>query len=61
MEDGGVEAYRDELFAHAEVVTPNLREAALLLGCDVDELATTAAMADAAPRARRDRARPAWS
>jgi hydroxymethylpyrimidine/phosphomethylpyrimidine kinase len=48
MEDGGVAAYRDELFAHADVVTPNLREAAVLLGCDVAELATTDAMADAA-------------
>ena len=48
MEEGGVEAYRDALFAHAAVVTPNLREAALLLGVDVDSLASTAAMADAA-------------
>jgi hydroxymethylpyrimidine/phosphomethylpyrimidine kinase len=48
MEAGGVVAYRDELFAHADVVTPNLRETAVLLGCDVDELATIEAMADAA-------------
>ncbi len=34
MRDGGVEAYRDALFAFAEIVTPNLREAAVL--CDVD-------------------------
>jgi len=34
MDVGGVEAYRDALLAHAEVVTPNLREAAML--CDVD-------------------------
>jgi hydroxymethylpyrimidine/phosphomethylpyrimidine kinase len=48
MEDGGIAAYRDELFSYAEVVTPNLREAAVLLGCDVDELSTMAAMGDAA-------------
>jgi hydroxymethylpyrimidine/phosphomethylpyrimidine kinase len=48
MEDGGVAAYRDELFGHADVVTPNLRETAVILGCDVDELATTEAMGDAA-------------
>jgi hydroxymethylpyrimidine/phosphomethylpyrimidine kinase len=48
MESGGIAAYRDELFAHADVVTPNLREAAVLLGCDVAELATPSAMADAA-------------
>ena len=34
MNDGGVEAYRDALLCFAEVVTPNLREAAVL--CDVD-------------------------
>jgi len=34
MDDGGVDAYREALLAHAEVVTPNLREAAML--CDVD-------------------------
>ena len=34
MDDGGVEAYRDALLQFAEVVTPNLREAAVL--CDVD-------------------------
>jgi hydroxymethylpyrimidine/phosphomethylpyrimidine kinase len=48
MEDGGVEAYRDALFSHAAVVTPNLREAAVLLGVDVKALTTTEAMADAA-------------
>jgi hydroxymethylpyrimidine/phosphomethylpyrimidine kinase len=52
MEDGGVEAYRDGLFAHAAVITPNLREAALLLGVDVASLATTEAMADAATALR---------
>ncbi|HEY5438127.1 MAG TPA: bifunctional hydroxymethylpyrimidine kinase/phosphomethylpyrimidine kinase [Acidimicrobiales bacterium] len=34
MQDGGVEAYRSALLTFAEVVTPNLREAAIL--CDVD-------------------------
>ncbi|MCU1363426.1 MAG: phosphomethylpyrimidine kinase, partial [Acidimicrobiaceae bacterium] len=34
MEEGGVEAYRHALFPLAEVITPNLREAAVL--CDVD-------------------------
>jgi hydroxymethylpyrimidine/phosphomethylpyrimidine kinase len=50
MADGGVEAYRDTLFAHAAVITPNLREAAVLLGVDVGSLATSEAMADAAMR-----------
>ncbi len=34
MAEGGIEAYRHDLFPYAEVVTPNLREAAVL--CDVD-------------------------
>lgn len=52
MEEGGVDAYRDELFAHAAVVTPNLREAALLLGVDVAELGTIEAMTAAAAALR---------
>jgi hydroxymethylpyrimidine/phosphomethylpyrimidine kinase len=48
MEDGGVDAYRDALFAHATVVTPNLREAAVLVGVDVSSLRTVEAMASAA-------------
>jgi hydroxymethylpyrimidine/phosphomethylpyrimidine kinase len=47
MEDGGAIAYKEALFCHAEVLTPNLREAAVLLGTDVESLAGTAAMADA--------------
>lgn len=47
MEAGGIEAYRTELFSHAAVVTPNLREAALLVGTDVASLGSPAAMADA--------------
>ena len=38
MDEGGVEAYRDALLAHAEVVTPNLREAAILCGVDVNDV-----------------------
>lgn len=35
MGEGGVDAYRRSLFPLAEVVTPNLREAAVLCGVDV--------------------------
>jgi hydroxymethylpyrimidine kinase/phosphomethylpyrimidine kinase len=38
MDVGGIEAYRDTLLAYAEVVTPNLREAALLCGVDVNDV-----------------------
>ncbi|MEO9180199.1 MAG: bifunctional hydroxymethylpyrimidine kinase/phosphomethylpyrimidine kinase [Acidimicrobiales bacterium] len=38
MQDGGVEAYRDALLRFAEVVTPNLREAAILCGIDVGDV-----------------------
>lgn len=48
MERGGIDAYRDELIPTALVVTPNLHEAAALVGTDVRALTTTAAMADAA-------------
>lgn len=47
MERGGVEAYRDELVGLADVVTPNLREAAVLVGTQVEALDTVASMADA--------------
>ena len=40
MSEGGVEAYRDALFPLAELVTPNVREAAVLCGLDVRDLAT---------------------
>jgi len=40
MRDGGVRAYREALFPLATVVTPNLREAALLCGVDVRDIAT---------------------
>jgi hydroxymethylpyrimidine kinase/phosphomethylpyrimidine kinase len=52
MEAGGVDAYRESLFPFAAVVTPNLRETALLLGTDVAALGTVAAMADAAAALR---------
>jgi hydroxymethylpyrimidine/phosphomethylpyrimidine kinase len=57
MEEGGVDAYRDQLFAHAEVVTPNLREAAVLLGRDVATLGSLEAMAEAAEALRATGAR----
>jgi hydroxymethylpyrimidine/phosphomethylpyrimidine kinase len=38
MDAGGVDAYRDTLLAHAEIVTPNLREAAMLCGVDVNDV-----------------------
>ncbi len=40
MDDGGVEAYRDALVPHAMLITPNLREAAVLAGVDVHDVAT---------------------
>jgi hydroxymethylpyrimidine/phosphomethylpyrimidine kinase len=47
MEAGGAEAYRELLIPFAEIVTPNLRETAVLLDVDVRELDTLAAMTDA--------------
>ena len=44
MEQGGVEAYREALLAYALVTTPNLREAAVLVGVDVREIDTIDAM-----------------
>ncbi|MGH9091086.1 MAG: bifunctional hydroxymethylpyrimidine kinase/phosphomethylpyrimidine kinase, partial [Acidimicrobiales bacterium] len=52
MGEGGVDAYRRLLLPHAAVATPNLREAALLTGRDLADLATTAAMAEAAEELR---------
>jgi hydroxymethylpyrimidine/phosphomethylpyrimidine kinase len=40
MEEGGVEAYREALLPHALVVTPNLREAAVLTGTRLDQVRT---------------------
>ncbi len=39
MADGGIETYRHELFPLAQVVTPNLREASVLCGVDVRDVA----------------------
>ena len=47
MEDGGSSAYRDALVPCAHVLTPNLRETAVLLDVAVDELDSVAAMTDA--------------
>ncbi len=38
MDAGGVDAYREVLLAHAEVVTPNLREAAMLCRVNVNDI-----------------------
>ena len=40
MEEGGVEAYRRDLFPLAEVITPNLREAAILCGVNITDVVT---------------------
>lgn len=47
LDDGARAAYMELLFPHAVVVTPNLREAALLTGTDVDDVR---AMVEAARR-----------
>lgn len=46
MEEAGVAAYRDSFIGHAEVLTPNLREAAVLCGVDVESVATVDDMAE---------------
>jgi len=46
MDSGGVEAYRDALVPFAEIVTPNLREAALLCGVDVGDIKSHDDMAE---------------
>lgn len=38
MAEGGIEAYQYDLFPFAEIVTPNLREAAVLCGVDAREI-----------------------
>jgi hydroxymethylpyrimidine/phosphomethylpyrimidine kinase len=40
MRDGGVHAYREALFPWATVITPNLREAAVLCDVDVRDIAS---------------------
>ena len=48
MESGGAQAYRTSLLPFAEVITPNLRETAVLLNADVEEFRDINAMRDAA-------------
>jgi hydroxymethylpyrimidine/phosphomethylpyrimidine kinase len=50
LDPGGVDAYLHLLVPHARVLTPNLREAALLLGLGVEELGDVAAMTEAGRR-----------
>ena len=45
MIDGGVEAYRDALIPLCELVTPNLHEAALLCGVELDDVRSPEDMA----------------
>ena len=52
MDDGGIEAYRRHLIPRAMVVTPNVREAALLSGRDAADLGTVDAMAEVAEELR---------
>jgi hydroxymethylpyrimidine kinase/phosphomethylpyrimidine kinase len=52
MDPEGVDAYLTRLLPQAEVVTPNLREAAALTATKVDELSSVAAMTDVAERIR---------
>lgn len=44
MEEGGAQAYRDELLPHALVTTPNLREAAVLTSTDVRDIRSVSDM-----------------
>jgi hydroxymethylpyrimidine/phosphomethylpyrimidine kinase len=48
MSEGGIEAYRDLLFPFAEIVTPNLGEAAVLCGVDVRDVTTLDHVSDLA-------------
>ena len=57
LEPAGVTAYLSELLPHALVVTPNLREAAVLGETDVEALDSVAARMDVAERIRATGAR----
>jgi hydroxymethylpyrimidine kinase/phosphomethylpyrimidine kinase len=57
LEDDGVTAYIELLLPHALVVTPNLREAAVLGDTDVDSLGTLDARVAVAERIRKTGAR----
>ncbi len=50
MDEGGVEAYRDALIPQAMLITPNLREAAVLAGVDVRDMTTLEDMIELAQR-----------
>ena len=50
MDEGGVEAYREALVPQAMLVTPNLREAAVLASVDVRDVATLEDMIELARR-----------
>jgi hydroxymethylpyrimidine kinase/phosphomethylpyrimidine kinase len=52
MDDEGLESYRRLLLPHAEVATPNLREAAVLTGRTVTDLSSVGAMTSAAQELR---------
>jgi hydroxymethylpyrimidine/phosphomethylpyrimidine kinase len=52
MTPDGVDSYRTRLLPHALVVTPNLREAAVLTGRAVEDLMSVDAMAEAAEQIR---------
>ena len=58
LEPDGVSAYLELLLPHATVVTPNLREAAVLGGTAVEELADLGARIEVAEKIRA--AGPAW-
>ena len=58
LEPDGVAAYLELLLPHATVVTPNLREAAVLGGTAVEELADLGARIEVAEKIRA--AGPAW-
>lgn len=53
MDDGGVQAYRDQLLPRAIVATPNLEEAALLAGVDPGDVTGPEGMAQLAEELRR--------
>jgi hydroxymethylpyrimidine/phosphomethylpyrimidine kinase len=57
LEDAGVEAYLQQLLPHALVVTPNLREAAVLGDTDVESLRALEARVAVAERIRATGAR----
>jgi hydroxymethylpyrimidine kinase/phosphomethylpyrimidine kinase len=52
MSQGGIDAYLDLLVPHALVLTPNLREAAVLTGRKLEDLSTVEAMTEAANELR---------